>query len=67
MKPRVLVSDKLSETALQIFRHRGVEADFRPELGRDKAALLEVIGEYEGLAIRSATKVSGSCSNAQAG
>ncbi len=59
MKPRVLVSDKLSETALQIFRHRGVEADFRPELGRDKAALQEVIGEYEGLAIRSATKVSG--------
>ena len=57
-KPRVLVSDKLSETAVQIFRDRGVEVDFRPELGKDKEALLAAIHDYDGLAIRSATKVT---------
>ncbi len=58
MAPKVLVSDKLSETAVQIFRDRGVEVDYLPDLGKDKDRLLEVIGQYDGLAIRSATKVS---------
>jgi D-3-phosphoglycerate dehydrogenase len=58
MKPRVLVSDKLSETAVQIFRDRGVDVDYKPDLGKDKDALLAVIPEYDGLAIRSATKVT---------
>ncbi|SCB59360.1 D-3-phosphoglycerate dehydrogenase [Rhizobium aethiopicum] len=58
MAPRVLVSDELSETAVQIFRDRGVEVDFEPQLGKDKDRLLEVIGKYDGLAIRSATKVT---------
>jgi D-3-phosphoglycerate dehydrogenase / 2-oxoglutarate reductase len=58
MKPRVLVSDKLSETAVQIFRDRGVDVDYKPDLGKDKEALLAVIGQYDGLAIRSATKVT---------
>ena len=56
MAPKVLVSDKLSETAVQIFRDRGIEVDFQPDLGKDKLA--EVIGKYDGLAIRSATKVT---------
>ncbi len=58
MAPKVLVSDKLSETAVQIFRDRGIEVDFQPELGKDKDKLAEVIGDYDGLAIRSATKVT---------
>ena len=58
MAPRVLVSDKLSETAVQIFRDRGVDVDYKPDLGKDKDGLLAVIGEYDGLAIRSATKVT---------
>ncbi len=58
MAPRVLVSDALSETAVQIFRDRGVEVDFEPKLGKDKEKLLEVIGKYDGLAIRSATKAT---------
>lgn len=57
-KPRVLVSDKLSETAVQIFRDRGVDVDFQPDLGKDKDALYEAIHAYDGLAIRSATKVN---------
>jgi len=56
--PKVLVSDKLSETAVQIFRDRGIDVDFEPGLGKDKDRLLEVIGQYDGLAIRSATKVT---------
>jgi len=58
MAPKVLVSDSLSETAVQIFRDRGIEVDFEPKLGKDKDALLAKIGEYDGLAIRSATKVT---------
>ncbi len=58
MAPKVLVSDKLSETAVQIFRDRGIDVDFMPELGKDKEKLAEIIGNYDGLAIRSATKVT---------
>jgi D-3-phosphoglycerate dehydrogenase len=56
--PKVLISDALSDEALRIFAANGLEADFRPELGKDPARLAEVIGEYDGLAVRSATKVT---------
>ena len=58
MSPRVLVSDKLSEAAVEIFRERGIAVDYLPDLGKDKDALLAAIPQYDGLAIRSATKVS---------
>jgi D-3-phosphoglycerate dehydrogenase / 2-oxoglutarate reductase len=58
MSPRVLVSDKLSEAAVDIFRERGLMVDYLPDLGKDKDALLAAIAQYDGLAIRSATKVS---------
>ena len=58
MAPRVLVSDQLSPAAIDVFRRRGVEVDFKPELGKDKDALAAAIGAYDGLAIRSATKVT---------
>ena len=57
-KPRVLVSDKLSETAVNIFRDKGIDVDFQPDLGKDKDALYDVIDQYDGLAIRSATKAT---------
>src|SRR3954468_1532632 len=62
--PKVLVSDKLSKTAVQIFKDLGVEVDYLPDLGKDKEKLLEVIGQYDGLAIRSATKVTEKLINA---
>ena len=43
---------------MQIFKDRGVEVDFQPNLGKDKDKLAEMIGNYDGLAIRSATKVT---------
>ena len=58
MSARVLVSDKLSKTAVQIFKDHGIEVDYLPDLGKDKEALQKAIGGYDGLAIRSATKVT---------
>ena len=58
MAPRVLISDALSPAAVQIFKDRGIEVDFQPALGKDKEKLAAIIGDYDGLAIRSATKVS---------
>jgi D-3-phosphoglycerate dehydrogenase len=43
---------------VQIFKDRGVEVDFQPDLGKDKDKLARIIGDYDGLAIRSATKVT---------
>ncbi|MCX7316668.1 MAG: hydroxyacid dehydrogenase, partial [Hyphomicrobiales bacterium] len=58
MAPRVLISDALSPAAVAIFKERGVEVDFQPDLGKDKEKLAAIIGNYDGLAIRSATKVT---------
>lgn len=55
---KVLVSDQLSEAAVQVFRDRGIEVDYLPEIGKDKEKLAAIIGDYDGLAIRSATKVT---------
>src|SRR6202023_834686 len=58
MPPKVLISDSLSPAAVQIFKDHGVEVDFQPKLGGDKEKLAELIGDFDGLAIRSATKVT---------
>ena len=56
--PRVLISDRLSDRAVAIFGERGIDADFEPDLGKDPEALKRRIGDYNGLAVRSATKVT---------
>ncbi|TQV81753.1 phosphoglycerate dehydrogenase [Denitrobaculum tricleocarpae] len=53
--PRVLISDKLSPRAADIFRDRGIEVDVL--VGMSPEELTAKIGDYDGLAIRSATKV----------
>src|ERR1700682_3254481 len=58
MAPKVLISDALSPAAVQIFKDRGIEVDFQPKLGADKEKLAELVGGVDGLAIRSATKVT---------
>src|SRR6267142_2309835 len=58
MAPRVLISDALSSAAVQIFKDAGIEVDFQPNLGKDKDKLAAIIGQFDGLAIRSATKVT---------
>ena len=54
--PKVLISDKLSPQAVDIFKQRGVEVDLKTGLTEEE--LIKIIGEYDGLAIRSATKVT---------
>src|ERR1700728_4907582 len=56
--PKVLISDALSPAAVAIFKDRGVEVEFQPSLGKDKEKLAETIDGFDGLAIRSATKVT---------
>jgi D-3-phosphoglycerate dehydrogenase len=58
MAPKVLVSDALSPAAVAIFKERGIEVDFQPNLGKDKEKLAQTIDGFDGLAIRSATKVT---------
>ena len=53
---KVLISDKLSQAAVDIFRDRGLAVDVRP--GLTPPELRAIIGEYDGLAIRSNTKVT---------
>ena len=54
--PKVLISDKLSPAAVDIFRRRGVDVDLKP--GLSPAELRAIIAPYDGLAVRSATKVT---------
>jgi D-3-phosphoglycerate dehydrogenase len=54
--PKVLISDQMDPKAAEIFRAHGIEVDEKPGLSRD--VLKAIIGDYDGLAIRSATKVT---------
>lgn len=54
--PKVLISDSLSPRAVEIFKERGLEVDVKTGLKPDE--LKAIIGEYDGLAIRSSTKVT---------
>jgi D-3-phosphoglycerate dehydrogenase len=58
MPSRVLISDALSPAAVQIFKDRGITVDFQPHLGKDKEKLAAAVDGADGLAIRSATKVT---------
>lgn len=53
---RILVADKLSETGVAILRDAGLDVDVNT--GNTEAELIEIIGQYDGLVIRSATKVT---------
>jgi D-3-phosphoglycerate dehydrogenase len=54
--PTVLISDKLSADAVKVFKDRGIEVDFKPGMSAEE--LLASIGNYDGLAVRSASKVT---------
>jgi D-3-phosphoglycerate dehydrogenase len=53
---RVLIADKMDPRAAAIFRDRGIQVDEKPGLTSDE--LKAIIGEYDGLAVRSSTKVN---------
>jgi D-3-phosphoglycerate dehydrogenase len=53
---KVLICDKMNSQAAEVFRERGIEVDVATGLSPE--ALIEKIGAYDGLALRSATKVT---------
>lgn len=55
--PKVLISDKMAPLAAEIFRQKGVDVDIKTGLSPDE--LKACIGDYDGLAIRSSTTVTG--------
>src|SRR5665213_3007635 len=54
--PKVLIADKLSPAAVAIFKERGVEADVKTGLSKEE--LLKIVDQYDGIAIRSASKIT---------
>src|SRR6187549_2727097 len=54
--PKVLISDQMDPNAAEIFRANGVEVDEKPGLSKDE--LKAIIADYDGLAVRSMTKVT---------
>jgi len=54
--PKVLIADQLSPAAVAVFKERGVDADVRTGLSKEE--LLKIIDRYDGIAIRSATKIT---------
>lgn len=53
---KVLISDSMSPRAKEIFDNRDIEVDVKVGLSEDE--LVACVGEYDGLAVRSATKVT---------
>ena len=56
MAPRVLIADKLSALAQKVFEDRKIDTDTK--IGLDKDELAEIAGHYDGIAVRSATKIT---------
>ncbi len=54
---RVWIADRMSERAVEVFRSRGIEVDYKP--GLSDAEKRAVVGRYDGIAVRSATKLKG--------
>ncbi len=55
-KPRVLISDSMSSQAVTVFEERGIDVVASSKLGESE--LLDMIGDFDGLAIRSSTNVT---------
>jgi D-3-phosphoglycerate dehydrogenase len=51
--PKVLISDKMDKLAAEIFQNNGIDVDVKP--GMKPEELVKIIGDYDGLAVRSST------------
>ncbi len=58
--PRVLISDKLEASGVELLQKSGIEVDNRPQLGKaeNKADLLAAVAQADALIVRSDTKVT---------
>ncbi|MFL6729143.1 MAG: phosphoglycerate dehydrogenase [Sphingomicrobium sp.] len=59
---RVLIADKMDPKAATVFRERGILVDEKP--GLSSGDLAAIIGDYDGLAVRSSTKVNAAAMDA---
>jgi len=55
--PKVWIADKMSERAVEVFRSRGLEVDYKPGLSDEEK--LAIAGDYDGIAVRSSTTLKG--------
>ena len=53
---KVLISDKMSTRAIEVFKERGIIVDEKTDLGVED--LTSIIADYDGLAVRSNTKAT---------
>jgi D-3-phosphoglycerate dehydrogenase len=53
---KILISDPLSQRGIAVFQEAGLEVDVKTGLSEDE--LVEIIGQYHGLVVRSQTKVT---------
>mgnify|MGYP001590162078 FL=1 len=53
---KVLISDSISDRGIEILKTAGIEVDVKTKLSKDE--LKSVLGQYDGLIVRSATKVT---------
>ena len=54
--PKILIADKMSKKAEKIFSEKGLETDIKVGLGKDE--LLAIVKDYEGIVVRSSSKIS---------
>jgi D-3-phosphoglycerate dehydrogenase len=59
---RVLIADKMDPRAAAIFRERGIAVDEKPGLSPDEVAA--IIGDYDGVAVRSSTRIGAAAMDA---
>ena len=59
---KILIADKMDPRASAIFHDRGLNVDERPGLSSDE--LNAIIGDYDGVAVRSSTKINAAAMDA---
>ncbi len=55
--PKVWIADKMSERAIEVFKMRGIDVDYKPGLSDDEKQA--IAGDYDGIAVRSSTTLKG--------
>jgi len=54
--PKVLISDSMSNVAQKIFEKNNITVDVKTGLSEEE--IIKIIPEYDGMVVRSATKVT---------
>jgi len=55
--PKVWIADKMSSRAIEVFKARGIEVDYKPGLSDEEK--IAIAGQYDGIAVRSSTRLKG--------